>query len=73
MRYSEGLDTTGVPDLASAQGLQGNKDQSGLTYHLHYRETCAPASSEHAQTLTFGLLVAVQILRNSNPFVPVYI
>ena len=35
----------------------GNKDQSGLSYHLHYRETCLPVPSEHAQSTTFGLLV----------------
>ena len=41
---------------------RGNKDQSGLSYHLLYRETiCAPASSEHAQSTTFGLLVEASL------------
>ena len=39
MRYSEGLDMPGVSDLRS----RGNKDQSGLTNHLHYREICQHA------------------------------
>ena len=34
-----------------------NKDQSGLLYHLHYRDTWSPASTEHAQSTNFGLLV----------------
>ena len=39
------------------------KDQSGLSYHLHYRETCEPALSEHAQTTTFGLLAEASLFR----------
>ena len=42
IRYSEGLGTTGVSDLAISVKARGNKDQSGLSYHLHYkRNLCA--------------------------------
>ena len=61
MCYREGLDTTGVSDLAISARARGNKDESGLSYHLHYRETCAPASSELAQSTTFGLLVEASL------------
>ena len=63
MRYSEGLDTTGVSDLAISVRSRGNKDQSGLSYHLHYRETCAPPLSEHVQSTTFGLLLEASLYR----------
>ena len=64
MRYSEGLDTTGVSDLAISVRSRGNKDQSGLSYHLHHSgETCAPASSEHAQSTTFGPLVEASLFK----------
>ena len=39
--------------------LWGNKDQSGLSYHLHYREICAPACTEH----NFWLFVKASLLR----------
>ena len=42
-------------------GSRGNKDQSGLLYHLQYRETCAPVSSEYAQRTTFGLSVEASL------------
>ena len=34
---------------------RGNKDQSGLSYRFHYRETL----SEDAQSTKFGLLAAI--------------
>ena len=37
---------TWVSDLAILARSRGNKDQSGLSYRLHYREICAPASSK---------------------------
>ena len=59
MRFREGLDTTGVSDLASAWGRSwGNKDQSERSYHLHYREPCAPASFEHARRFGYWLRLA---------------
>ena len=61
MSCSEGLDMTGVSDLAISVRSRGNKDQSGLSYQLHYRETCVQASSEHAQSITFGLLVEARL------------
>ena len=36
---------------------RGNKDQSGLSYRLHYRDTLSPPSAGHAQNPKFGLLV----------------
>ena len=42
MRYSEGLDARGVTDLAISVRSRGNKDQSGLSYHLQIqRNLCA--------------------------------
>ena len=63
MRYSEGLDTTENSDLVISVRSCGNKDQSGLSYHLHYREPCALVSSEHAQSTIFGLLVEASLYR----------
>ena len=51
MRYSERLDTTGVFGISVRS--QGNKDQSGLSYHLYYSETYATSSSEYAQSTIF--------------------
>ena len=62
MRFSEWLDTTGVSDLAIIVRSRGNKDQSELSYHLHNRETCAPASSEYVQSITLVLLVEASLL-----------
>ena len=58
MRYSEGMDTTGVSDLASA-GLEGTRTNQGS--HIIYitGETCALASSEHT---SFGILVKASLL-----------
>ena len=42
---------------------RGNKGQSGLSYYLHYRETCAPASSEHVQSTTFALLIEASLFK----------
>ena len=61
MRYGEGLDTTGVFDLAISVRSRENKGQSRLAYHLHYGETCAPAASELAQSTTFGVLVEASL------------
>ena len=36
---------------------RGNKDQSGLSYRLHYRDTLSPPSAGQAQSNTFTLLV----------------
>ena len=36
---------------------RGNKDQSGLSYPLHYRETLSSPSAGLAQSTNFGLLV----------------
>ena len=63
MRYIEGLDTPGRHDRGFSSGSQVNRDQSGLSYHLHYRETYAPASPEHVQSPTFGLLVESSLFR----------
>ena len=38
---------------------RGNKDQSGLSYWLHYRETLSPPSAGDAQSTNFGLLAAI--------------
>ena len=40
-----------------------NKDKSGLSYQLRYKETCVPALSEHVQSTTFGLLVEASLFR----------
>ena len=61
MHYSEGLDPTGVSDLAISVRSRGNMDQSGLSYHLHYIEACAPASVGHAQSTTVGILVEASL------------
>ena len=45
-----------------------NKEQSGLSYHLHYRETCARVSSEHMQSTNFGLLVEAGLFRLTDWF-----
>ena len=58
MCYSEWLDTTGASDMAISVRSQGNKDQSGFSYHLYYRETCLPASSEHVQSAANWLRLA---------------
>ena len=38
---------------------RGNKDQSGLLYKLHYRETWPPSSAGHAQSINFEQLAAI--------------
>ena len=70
MRYGERLGATGFFYLAISVKSQWNKDQSGLSYHLHYRETCAPASSEHSQSMTFGLVLVDRLV--SYPLVFIY-
>ena len=35
---------------------RGHKDQSWLSYRLHYRETLSPQSARHAQSTNLGLL-----------------
>ena len=67
MRYSKGLDTTGVSDLITSVRSRGN-NESGLSYHLHHRETCAPASSEHVHSTTFRLLVEASLFRLTDLF-----
>ena len=37
---------------------RGNKDQSGLSHWLHYRETLSPPSAGDAQSTNVGLLAA---------------
>ena len=48
MHYSEGL---AIPGGSNLHGLRvtslGDKDQLGLSYRLHYRETSAPSCAEH--------------------------
>ena len=36
-----------------------NKDQSGLSHGLHYRETLSPPSAGGAKSTNFGLLAAI--------------
>ena len=36
---------------------RGNKDESGLSYRVHYRETWSPPTAGHAQSTNFGILV----------------
>ena len=38
---------------------RGNKDQSGLSHRLHYRETLSPPPAGGAQSTNFGLLAAM--------------
>ena len=51
MRYSEGLDTTGVSDLASGWGYEETRTNQ------------SPASSEHTQSSTFRLVAEASLLR----------
>ena len=62
MRYSEGLDTTGVSDLASAKVT---REQGPIRALVSFspREPCAPALPEHAQSTTFVLLVEASPFR----------
>ena len=56
MHYSGGQDTKEVSDLASARGHEGTRTNRGSRI-VYIRETCAPASSEHANSMTFGLAI----------------
>ena len=69
MHHSEGLDTTGASDLASPQGHKGIRTNQGSSIaYIMNRETCAPTSSEHAQSTTFRLLVEASLTRGSAAF-----
>ena len=46
MRYKPSSYVRGLESGLSVTSL-GDKDQCGLLYHLHYRETCMPACAEH--------------------------
>ena len=59
MHYSEGLDTTGVSDLASARGHEGKRTNQGS--HLIYI-TEKPVH-QHAQNTTFGLFATASLFR----------
>ena len=37
---------------------RGSKDQSGLSYRFHYRETLSPPPAGDAKSTNFGLLAA---------------
>ena len=62
MRYSEGLDTTGVSDLASGWGYEETRANQGTRIIYITDNPGAPASSEHAQSSTFRLLAEASLL-----------
>ena len=65
MRYSEGLDTTVISDLANREVTREQGPIRALVSFTLQRngETCAPVSSEHAQSTTFRLLVEASLFR----------
>ena len=57
MHYSEVLDSCQKSLTGSSTRSRGKKDQSGLSYRLHYRETWSPPSTGLQFRAIRGLLV----------------
>ena len=53
MHYSEMLDSCQESLTGSSARSRGNKDQSGLSHRLHYRETLSPPPAGGAQSTNF--------------------
>ena len=63
MRYSEDLNLKGLESGLDVTSL-GDKDQWGLSYHLHQKESCAPTRAER----NFGLFAAARLFRKTCQF-----
>ena len=59
MPYSYMLDSCQEYQIRIIARSLGNKDQSGLSHRLHYRETLSPPPAGGAQSTNSGLLAAI--------------